>query len=134
MLYTDGLTEVHRDPVAGEKDLADLLGGEEVLTSANPARFIMRLASGEPARDDAAVLVVRLDGNRTNWGFDVVDSASAYAIKQDYLSAVSAYVGPHGDVSACALIFSELVGNALRHAPGRLSLCSPPTKKGYGCT
>ncbi|HEY6235089.1 MAG TPA: SpoIIE family protein phosphatase, partial [Candidatus Elarobacter sp.] len=130
VLYTDGLTEVHRDPVAGEEDLADLLGGEEVLTSANPARFIMRLASAARARDDAAVLVVRLDGNRTNWGFDVVDSASAYAIKQDYLSAISAYAGPDGDVSACALIFSELVGNALRHAPGRLSLSLSSDEKG----
>lgn len=130
VLYTDGLTEVHRDPVAGERDLADLLAGEEVLTSANPARFIMRLASGERARDDTAVLVVRLDGNRANWGFDVVDSASAYAIKQDYLAAVSAYAGPDADVSACALIFSELVGNALRHAPGRLSLSLSTDEKG----
>ena len=130
VLYTDGLTEVHRDPVAGEKELADLLAGDEVLSSANPARFIMRLASGERARDDAAVLVVRLDGNRATWGFDVVDSASAYAIKQDYLAAISAYAGRHADVSACALIFSELVGNALRHAPGRLSLSLSTDEKG----
>jgi anti-sigma regulatory factor (Ser/Thr protein kinase) len=122
VLYTDGLTEVHRDPVAGEEALADLLGRDEVLSSVNPARFIMRLASGEHARDDAAVLVVRLDGNRANWGFDVADSAAAFAIKQDYLTAVSAYAGQHADTSACQIIFSELVGNALRHAPGRLSL------------
>jgi GAF domain-containing protein len=122
VLYTDGLTEVHRDPIAGEKDLADLLGREEVLSTANPARFIMRLASGEHARDDAAVLVVRLDGNRANWGFDVADSASAYAIKQDFLSAVFGYAGRHAETNACEVIFSELVGNALRHAPGRLSL------------
>jgi GAF domain-containing protein/anti-sigma regulatory factor (Ser/Thr protein kinase) len=122
VLYTDGLTEVHRDPVAGEKALVDLLGHEEMLVSANPARFIMRLAAEGRARDDVAVLVVRLDGNRAHWGFDVADSASAYAIKQDYLSAVRAYAGRNADTGACETIFSELVGNALRHAPGRLSL------------
>jgi serine phosphatase RsbU (regulator of sigma subunit) len=122
VLYTDGLTEVHRDPVAGEQALADLLGRGEVLSSANPARFILRLVSRQDARDDVAVLVVRFDGNRANWGFDVADSAAAYAIKQDYLSAVLGYTGRDAETSAYEMIFSELVGNALRHAPGRLSL------------
>jgi len=122
VLYTDGLTEVHRDPIAGEDALVDLLGREEVLISANPARFIMRLVSKVQARDDAAILAIRLDGKRANWGFNVADSAAAYAIKKDYMSAVFAYAGRSAETSACETIFSELVGNALRHAPGRLSL------------
>jgi GAF domain-containing protein len=130
VLYTDGLTEVHRDPVAGEKALVDLLAREEVLISANPARFIMRLVSQVQAGDDAAVLVIRLDGKRANWGFNVADSAAAYAIKHDYLSAVFAFAGKDAETSACETIFSELVGNALRHAPGRLSLALTTTEEG----
>ena len=122
MLYTDGLTEIDRDPVAGEAAIEALLAGDEVLFAANPARFISRLLAGKRARDDMAVLTVRLGRTHGRWAFDVSDPAAAYAIKRDFVSAVCDETRGCGDLNACEMIFSELVGNALRYAPGRLSL------------
>jgi len=122
MFYTDGLTEVDRDPVQGEAAIAHLLSGEEVLYAANPARFASRLIAGKRARDDMAILTVRFGQAEGRWAFDVQDSAAAYAIKRDFVAAVTNEYGSAADINACEMIFSELVGNVLRYAPGRLSL------------
>ncbi len=122
MLYTDGLTEVDRDPVLGEAAIENLLSGEELLYAANPARFASRLVSGKRASDDMAILTVRFGRTKGRWAFDVADSAAAYAIKRDFVVAVTKEYGATADINACEMIFSELVGNVLRYAPGRLSL------------
>ncbi|HTD37080.1 MAG TPA: SpoIIE family protein phosphatase [Candidatus Limnocylindrales bacterium] len=122
MFYTDGLTEVDRDPIEGEAAIEALLSSDEVLFAANPARYVTRLVAGKRARDDMAVLTVRFGRTRGRWAFDVGDSAAAYAIKRDFVTAVKEEYGESGDINACEIIFSELVGNVLRYAPGRLSL------------
>ncbi|HEX3550963.1 MAG TPA: SpoIIE family protein phosphatase [Candidatus Elarobacter sp.] len=122
MFYTDGLTEIDRDPVQGEAAIEALLATDEVLFAANPARYVTRLIAGKQSRDDMAVLTVRLGRTYGRWAFDVADSAAAYAIKRDFVAAVRAHYGGDADAGACEIIFSELVGNALRYAPGRLSL------------
>jgi phosphoserine phosphatase RsbU/P len=122
MFYTDGLTEVDRDPIRGEAAIAKLLSGEEILYAANPARFASRLIAGRRARDDMAILTVRFGRTKGRWAFDVDDSAAAYAIKRDFVAAVRNEYGRVADINACEMIFSELVGNVLRYAPGRLSL------------
>jgi serine phosphatase RsbU (regulator of sigma subunit)/anti-sigma regulatory factor (Ser/Thr protein kinase) len=122
MFYTDGLTEADRDPVEGEAAIARLLASDEILFAANPARYASRLIAGKPARDDMAVLTIRFGRTQGRWAFDVGDSAAAYAIKRDFVAAVIEQYGDAADVNACEIIFSELIGNALRYAPGRLSL------------
>lgn len=122
MLYTDGLTEVDRDPVQGEAEIQRLLSGEEILFAANPARFASRLIAGKRARDDMAILTVRFGPTQGRWAFDVGDSSAAYAVKRDFAAAVISEYGSDADLTACEMIFSELVGNVLRYAPGRLSL------------
>jgi serine phosphatase RsbU (regulator of sigma subunit)/anti-sigma regulatory factor (Ser/Thr protein kinase) len=122
VFYTDGLTEVDRDPVAGEAAIEQLVASDEVLFAANPARYVSRLVAGKSARDDMAILTVRLGRTLGRWAFDVADPAAAYAIKRDFITAVREVYGDSADVNACEVIFGELVGNALRYAPGRLSL------------
>ena len=122
VFYTDGLTEVDRDPIGGEAAVERLLAGDEILFAANPARYVSRLIAGKAASDDMAVLTVRLGRTHGRWAFDVADSAAAYAIKRDFVAAVREQYGDAADVDACEVIFGELVGNALRYAPGRLSL------------
>lgn len=122
MCYTDGLTEADRDPIAGEAAIEALLHGDEVMFAANPARFASRLVPATHARDDMAILAVRFGRARGRWAFDVADSAAAYAIKRDFAAAVLDEYGAKADIDACEMIFSELVGNVLRYAPGRLSL------------
>ena len=122
VLYTDGITELDRDPVAGEQHLLDLLSTDDVLYAANPARYVLRAAAGKAARDDMAILALRIGHTTGRWAFDVADPAAAYAVKLDFVGQVVGHYGAEADVDACEMIFSELVGNALRYAPGRLSL------------
>ena len=122
VFYTDGLTEVDRNPIEGEAAVEQLLSGDEILFAANPARFVSRLVAGKQASDDMAILTVRLGHSHGRWAFDVADSGAAYAIKRDFIAAVREQYGDAADLDACEVIFGELVGNALRYAPGRLSL------------
>jgi serine phosphatase RsbU (regulator of sigma subunit)/anti-sigma regulatory factor (Ser/Thr protein kinase) len=121
VLYTDGVTEVEQNPIAGEHHLRDLLDLDDVLYAANPARYVLRAVAGKLGRDDMAILAVRIGRGTGGWAFDVGDPAAAYVVKRDFIGEVVARDGAV-DVNACELIFSELVGNALRYAPGRLSL------------
>ena len=130
MCYTDGLTEAGRDPVAGEAAIEELLRGDEVLFAANPARYASRLVARERARDDMAIMTVRFGRAKGRWAFDVADSAAAYAIKRDFVAAVMNEYGGAADINACEVIFSELVGNVLRYAPGRLSLGLSSDRRG----
>ena len=122
VLYTDGVTEVEQDPIAGERDLRDLLAPDDILYAANPARYVLRAVAGKHGRDDMAILALRIGRRTGGWAFDVSDPAAAYVVKRDFIAEVVAKDGPAVDVAACEMIFSELVGNALRYAPGRLSL------------
>ena len=122
VFYTDGLTEIDRDPIQGEAAIEDLVVSDEALFAANPARYVSRLVAGKSAHDDMAILTIRVGRTQGRWAFDVSDSAAAYAIKRDFVAAVRELNGDSADVNACEIIFSELVGNALRYAPGRLSL------------
>lgn len=122
VLYTDGLSEVGRDPVAGEQAIRTLLEDDAILHSGNPARYLQRVLDGNRALDDVAIMSLRFGENGGHWQFDVSDSAAAYAIKRKVLEAVIDALGDKADLGGCELIFGELVGNALRYAPGRLSL------------
>lgn len=121
-LYTDGLTEIDRDPIAGERHVIELMEPGAILHAANPARYLERALAGKRAGDDLAIMTVRFGSSFGHWRFDVMDSAAAYAIKRDFLKAVADVAGAAADLNACELIFGELVGNALRYAPGPLSL------------
>jgi anti-sigma regulatory factor (Ser/Thr protein kinase) len=128
--YTDGLTEVQRDPIAGQAAIEALLVRDDALFAANPARFAGRLVTPAQARDDVAILTMRIGGTQGRWAFDVGDSDAAYAVKRDFVGAVIDEYGPDANLEACELIFSELIGNVLRYAPGRLSLALSVDERG----
>ncbi|HZO94856.1 MAG TPA: SpoIIE family protein phosphatase [Candidatus Baltobacteraceae bacterium] len=121
VLYTDGLTEIDRTPLDGEAAVAALIDDDMVLHAANAARFLERATAGKHVRDDMAILTVRFGMSSGEWRFDVGDSGAAYAIKREFLHAI-AETAVDLDVAACELIFGELIGNAVRYAPGPLSL------------
>jgi serine phosphatase RsbU (regulator of sigma subunit)/anti-sigma regulatory factor (Ser/Thr protein kinase) len=123
VLYTDGVTEVTHDPIAGEAMLRALVTNEAVLEVANPARYIERAVARGHAQDDVAIMTLRFGETKSQWRFDVGDPAAAYAIKRGlfvWLHRVAEATAE--EMQACEVIFSELIGNAVRHAPGPLSL------------
>jgi sigma-B regulation protein RsbU (phosphoserine phosphatase) len=123
VLYTDGVTESNRDPLAGEQLLCDVLASDAAIYAANPARFVERTVARDRVQDDVAIMTVRFGQSRTHWRFDVDNPAAAYALKSELMEMLRRLtkMTPEQE-DDCQVIFSELVGNAVRHAPGALSI------------
>jgi hypothetical protein len=74
-------------------------------------------------RDVIAIITVQFGVGNRQWRFEAGDSSVAYAIKREFISILSEFADAVSDqIEACELIFDELIGNAVRHAPGPLSI------------
>jgi PAS domain S-box-containing protein len=123
VMYTDGLTEFGRDPIAGEASVASAV--DAFADHPNPARALYRAvvdAHGPP--DDIAILTVRFedaarhDGHCGvwNWTFDATDAGAASRTRHE-IGSILRDGGMSGeDVTSAELVFAELIGNVLRHA------------------
>jgi anti-sigma regulatory factor (Ser/Thr protein kinase) len=124
VMYTDGLSEITRDAVEGEAMILELLATEASMHAGNPARYVERMLVSRVQHDDIAIMTVRFgQPDSRQWRFDVGDPAVAYAIQRELITLATA-VGQQSEaeIHACELILSELIGNAVRHAPGALSI------------
>ncbi|MGB6986803.1 MAG: SpoIIE family protein phosphatase [Candidatus Aquilonibacter sp.] len=123
VLYTDGVLEASRDVVAGEKMLEAVLASDAVLHAANSAEFIERAIAHQAPRDDIAILVVNFSHSTLRWQFEAADSRSAYAMRDEFFRSLLSHCAiDDEELATCGVIFSELIGNAVRHAPGPLSV------------
>jgi PAS domain S-box-containing protein len=115
-MYTDGLTEFDRDPVEGERLILEALRGEAAYASTNPARYLRdAVLAGKRVHDDVAVITLAF-GRREGWTFEAPDAMEAESARGAFgrwLDGVA-----DGDVYGATVIFGELVGNVVRHAPG----------------
>lgn len=123
VLYTDGLIEISRDIFEGERVLEGVIASRAVVHAANMAEFIERAIGNATPRDDIAILAVRFGRPEARWQFQAEDARAAYAMRSEFFQRLKdAGVAEEDDLSICGLIFAELVGNAVRHAPGPLSV------------
>ena len=122
VLYTDGLTEATRDPIAGENLLRRSLEDEEVLSAPNVALAIHDAVIQDVARDDVAVLTVaHVERDLANerllhWSFDSRDVEAARDVRDELVAELR-----RGKIDAAAaqnaeIVFAELLGNVVRHA------------------
>lgn len=120
VLYTDGLIESNRDILKGERTLRDVLRGDAVLFSHSPASMLRDacLAAGSP--DDTAILTLTFARER-RWSFDAVNASAAQDARSDFVAYLSAQM-LDGDLEAAEIIFGELIGNVVRHAPGPIDV------------
>jgi anti-sigma regulatory factor (Ser/Thr protein kinase) len=56
------------------------------------------------------------------WSFEAADAAKAYNVRFALLAYLQSRAGAGSDLEAAALIFGELVGNVVRHAPGPIAV------------
>jgi anti-sigma regulatory factor (Ser/Thr protein kinase) len=56
------------------------------------------------------------------WSFQAADAGRAYGVRRDLLAYLQSRAGHGSDLEAAALIFGELVGNVVRHAPGPIAV------------
>ncbi len=123
VLYTDGLTEVTRDVIEGEKRLIAALADANVREAPNVALAIHDIVAGGEARDDVAVLAVgivsrELDTDRLmHWSFDVTDQETASETKAEFLRELEVRGFSLEARQTAELVFGELIGNVYRYAP-----------------
>jgi signal transduction histidine kinase len=123
VLYTDGIIEFDRDVPEGERRLERLLRSQALLFAANPAEFLERVIGDEQPRDDIAILVVTFTRRALRWRFEASDARTAYSLRNDYVASLRKHCDAEpDDLAMCGVIFSELIGNAVRHAPGPLGV------------
>jgi serine phosphatase RsbU (regulator of sigma subunit)/anti-sigma regulatory factor (Ser/Thr protein kinase) len=123
VLYTDGIIEASRDVIAGERMLQQVLESDAVLHVSRPAEFIERAVAHQGPHDDIAIMTLTFGRGETRWQFEAEDARAAYTMRDEFFGNLSRVCHlSQDDLSVCSLIFAELIGNAVRHAPGPLSI------------
>ncbi len=124
VFFTDGLVESTRDIDEGERRVIAALRDDDVAHARSSAASLVARVLPEGARDDVAVLTVRTRTRTADaapwtyrWRFDPRDRARAHDVRDTLLEAI-AQNQPAIDVATAQFVFGELVGNAVRHAPG----------------
>ena len=116
-LYTDGLVEATRDIEHGERLLRAAMSHEAVLHTHNAASFIAACCLPIQAPDDVAVLTLTMPRSAL-WSFDADDGRAAQAARDAFVRELRQRASDQSDFAGAELIFGELVGNVVRHAPG----------------
>jgi PAS domain S-box-containing protein len=124
VLFTDGLIEATRDWVEGESRLRDVVRSEAVVASASPAKLIARSCLPSTVHDDVAILTV-LVGKPPVWAFTAEDARAAADARSHFVAFLQEHNADADYLYRAELVFGELLGNVVRHAPGpvEISLC-----------
>jgi PAS domain S-box-containing protein len=117
--YTDGLIERTGDVVAGEQSLQRVVEHDGIAHAADPAAFVQSRLIRGPVRDDTAILALRSDGV-DHWRFGAADALQAEPARRRLRGWLDERTT--GDHAAAELIYGELIGNVVRHAPGPIDV------------
>jgi hypothetical protein len=117
--YTDGLIERTGDVIAGERVLRDVVAHDGITHACDPATFVQRRLLRGAVRDDTAILTIRVEGVDT-WRFGAPDALQAEPARR--LLRTWLEQRTTGDVGSAELIYGELIGNVVRHAPGPIDV------------
>jgi anti-sigma regulatory factor (Ser/Thr protein kinase) len=121
VLYTDGLTEVQHDLIRGYQRLQEVVNSDAVLHTHNPARFIEESCLGGRADDDVAILTLSFETTK-RWSFDAENARAAQDARAEFVQYLRSQLNDGFSISAAELVFGELVGNVVRHAPGAIDI------------
>jgi len=127
VLYTDGLIEATRDIEVGEERVRQALQSAEVWNAENPAAAISDHVL-EEVLDDVAILTIRIESasvavtrpagslqRDARWAFAVQDWSAATEARRGIVRVLHEYGATEADTSISELVFSELLGNVVRH-------------------
>jgi PAS domain S-box-containing protein len=117
VLYTDGLVDNRVDPDAGENRLREVLSNPAVLFAHAPARLIHEACVHRAVSDDVAILTIRL-GDTERWSFSTQNAQAANDARADFVRFLQCRSQDARSVESAEVVFGELVGNVVRHAPG----------------
>lgn len=124
LMYTDGLTEFDRDLIGAQHRLERVLAEKQFEGRDNAAEAIFALMIPDAPLDDVAVMLINYIGSedRVRWTFRS-DDVDAFIKTRSQICERLEMLGVHGNRSTTAeMIFAELVGNVVRHAPGSIDV------------
>ncbi len=127
VLYTDGLTEATHDVEFGQRRLVEVASRLSEGSDPHPAALLEREVIPLGSNDDVAIMVARVTYDRIEpmldrWSFDSRNSTAARHTREAFAHALGRRGGDHSVLPDAELVFGELVGNAARHAPGRVDV------------
>jgi len=117
--FTDGLIERTGNVLEGEALLADVAGDDGILHACDPAAYLQARLLRGTVRDDTAIFTVRVDG-APHWRFGADDALQAQSTRRRLRAWLEERTV--GDAEAAELIYGELIGNVVRHAPGSIDV------------
>jgi PAS domain S-box-containing protein len=117
--YTDGLIERTGDVIAGDRLLREVVADDGIVHAADPATFVQHRLLRGAVRDDTALLTLRVDGLE-HWRFGASDALQAEPTRRLLRAWLERKTT--GDVASAELIYGELIGNVVRHAPGPIDV------------
>lgn len=120
VLYTDGLIESTRDILEGERVLRSVLESDAIVFSHSPALLLRDACLPNGSPDDAAILTLTFTLER-HWSFDAENARAAQDARNDFVTHLREHAAD-GDFEAAEIIFGELIGNVVRHAPGPIDV------------
>ncbi len=123
VFYTDGVIEYSHDFAAGEARLAEVVAMHGTVIASDPAAYIHDQVIVGESRDDIAILTVGVKALARNidaqeWDFNVLDEFKAANARQELIAFLRSRGFETEDLATAELIYAELIGNVLRHAPG----------------
>lgn len=134
VLYSSMLVHATKDVADGLLRLRDVLADERMAHCSSPAPWVARRMLSGCSHDDVALLTVdlaRRPGVRASmappwtvaWSFDATAAASNGA-RRAFMSCLKSRgdAAQILDLTAAELIFGELMGNVVRHAPGPVEI------------
>jgi anti-sigma regulatory factor (Ser/Thr protein kinase) len=134
VFYTDGLVEATRDIVRGLSRLQDALASYDVPNPQNAAHELRDLVLDHRPHDDAVVFTMfvqrgrasaasaSVDSHLVRWTFDCSDAQSARSARLAFVEALRSGGARESDLFPAELVFGELIGNVVRHAPGGIEI------------
>jgi anti-sigma regulatory factor (Ser/Thr protein kinase) len=120
VLFTDGLIEGRRDWELGERMLRDVLRTGVLTGSVSPAKIIARACLPPKVHDDVAILTVSI-GEGPAWTFATDDARAAVDARAQFVDFLRK-TRDDEFVDRAELIFGELLGNVVQHAPGPVEI------------
>lgn len=125
VFYSDGLTESTRDPIEGERLLLTALADPVLAARDDTASALYDALLGEGTHDDVVVLTMRVGEEPAHvrrWRFDTDDRAGARTVRDAVSRALALEHVTAESAFSAELIFSELLGNVVRYAPGEVEV------------
>ena len=124
VLYTDGLIEATRDVLEGERRLELALRDPALPQRDRAAQFLHDSVLGAAPRDDVAIMVINVEAAVPvqRWRFDPRWSDVARRVRRELCAALDRTALDDAAAGDVELVFAELIGNAIRHAPGVVEL------------